>query len=63
MFGFLFKIIFLVSLAILIRGTLPRYRIDQLLALNWKILIFIYFFFLVMLLFNIYYLYANIAQW
>lgn len=36
-----FKIIFLVTTAILIRGTLPRYRIDQLIILNWKIFLFI----------------------
>ena len=39
------KSIVLVVLAILIRGTLPRYRIDQLVLLNWKLLIFINIFF------------------
>lgn len=39
------KSIFLVILAILIRGTLPRYRIDQLVLLNWKFFIFINIFF------------------
>jgi len=39
------KSIILVVLAILIRGTLPRYRIDQLILLNWKLFIFINIFF------------------
>ena len=39
------KSILLVTLAILIRGTLPRYRIDQLVLLNWKFFIFINIFF------------------
>lgn len=39
------KSIILVTLAILIRGTLPRYRIDQLVLLNWKFFIFINIFF------------------
>ena len=30
----LIKSIFIVVLAILIRGTLPRYRVDQLISLN-----------------------------
>lgn len=40
------KSIIIVILAVLIRGTLPRYRIDQLILLNWKTFIFInvYFF-------------------
>jgi NADH:ubiquinone oxidoreductase subunit H len=41
------KSIILVILAILIRGTLPRYRIDQLILLNWKLLIFINIFFFI----------------
>jgi len=41
----LIKSIFIVVLAILIRGTLPRYRVDQLIGLNWKIFIFINIFF------------------
>ncbi len=40
------KSIILVTLSILIRGTLPRYRIDQLILLNWKYFIFINVFFL-----------------
>lgn len=51
MFWFIFKIILLLSLAILVRGTLPRYRIDQLISLNWKNLIYIYIFFF-LLFFN-----------
>jgi|APMI01.1.fsa_nt_gi NADH:ubiquinone oxidoreductase subunit H len=39
------KSIILVVLAILIRGTLPRYRIDQLILLNWKLFIFVNIFF------------------
>ncbi len=39
------KSIVLVILSILIRGTLPRYRIDQLIVLNWKTFIFINIFF------------------
>ena len=42
----LVKSIALVVVAILIRGTLPRYRIDQLILLNWKLLIFINIIFL-----------------
>lgn len=42
----LIKSIFLVILGILIRGTLPRYRIDQLIYLNWKIFIFLNIIFL-----------------
>ena len=52
------KILFILYLFILVRGTLPRYRYDQLMSLGWKIflplslsylllyIIFIYFFFL-----------------
>ena len=51
------KSIILVVLAILIRGTLPRYRVDQLIILNWKIfifvnIIFINYLFLINLIFN-----------
>ena len=38
----LLKTLLLVVLAILIRGTLPRYRIDQLTSQHWKTYIFIY---------------------
>jgi NADH:ubiquinone oxidoreductase subunit H len=40
-----FKVVFLVILAVFIRGTLPRYRVDQLISLNWKFFIFICVFF------------------
>lgn len=45
------KSIVLVTLAILIRGTLPRYRIDQLVSLHWKLFIFINIFFCCQLIF------------
>ena len=35
------KIITLVIIAILIRSALPRYRIDQVLSLNWKFYIYL----------------------
>jgi len=41
MLALLTKTVLFVSLAILVRGTLPRYRIDQVLSLNWKYIIFI----------------------
>jgi NADH:ubiquinone oxidoreductase subunit H len=48
------KSILIVTLAILVRGTLPRYRIDQLILLNWKLFIFInIFFFNQLILLNI----------
>lgn len=37
-----FKTIFMSMLAIAIRGTLPRYRFDQLTQMNWKHFIFIW---------------------
>lgn len=46
----LIKTIILISLAILVRGTLPRYRIDQVLALNWKYLVFLLIFFYIHIL-------------
>lgn len=36
----LLKIITLVIIAILVRSALPRYRIDQVLSLNWKFFIY-----------------------
>ena len=41
MLVFIIKIIGLVIGAILVRSALPRYRIDQLLGLNWKFYIYI----------------------
>lgn len=41
MLALLIKTVILISIAILVRGTLPRYRIDQLLSLNWKYWVFI----------------------
>ena len=54
----LLKVLFIIYLFILVRGTLPRYRYDQLMSLGWKIflplslsylliyIIYMYFFFL-----------------
>ena len=36
-FMFALKIIFFITLFVLVRGTLPRYRYDQLIRLGWKI--------------------------
>jgi NADH:ubiquinone oxidoreductase subunit H len=44
------KSIGIVIIAILIRGTLPRYRVDQLILLNWKTFIFINIFFFIQLI-------------
>jgi len=38
-----FKAVFMCAWAIIIRGTLPRYRFDQLTYLTWKHFIFIWF--------------------
>jgi len=52
MLGFFSKILLLVVIIILIRGTLPRARIDQLTSESWKSFIFMYlgFFFVVFVL-------------
>ena len=50
MLALLVKTVLFVSLAILVRGTLPRYRVDQLLTLNWKYWLFILIFFYVYIL-------------
>lgn len=38
----LVKAVVLVGLAIAIRGTLPRYRYDQLIQVSWKSFLFLY---------------------
>lgn len=55
---FLFKTTILVVIAVLIRGTLPRYRIDMLITYKWKHLVFCYLFFVIELL-CLYYLGFN----
>ncbi len=49
------KTTILVIIAILVRGTLPRYRIDQVITVNWKYLIFILIFFYVQLLITLFF--------
>ena len=56
MFIFFLKTIIIVIVAILIRGTMPRYRIDQLISLNWKLYIYIYILFLLVIISSIYFL-------
>ena len=41
-----FKIVFFCVLAIIVRGSISRYRIDQLVTLNWKVSIYFYILFL-----------------
>jgi NADH:ubiquinone oxidoreductase subunit H len=51
----LIKTTILISIAILVRGTLPRYRVDQVINLNWKFLVFILvLFYLELILLNIF---------
>ncbi len=50
MLALIIKTVIIVSIAILVRGTLPRYRVDQVINLNWKYLIFILIFFYIELL-------------
>lgn len=52
MLGFFSKVLIVVIIIILIRGSLPRARIDQLTSENWKSFIFSYlgYFFVVMAL-------------
>lgn len=38
---FIFKMTVLIAISIIIRGVLPRYRIDQLVSQNWKFFIFV----------------------
>ena len=42
MLGFFLKVLMLVTVIILIRGSLPRERIDQLTSESWKSFIFMY---------------------
>lgn len=48
----LIKVLFVVVFAIATRGTLPRYRFDQLTQLNWKHFLFLYLIFLFLFLLN-----------
>ncbi len=50
MLALLLKTVLFVSLAILVRGTLPRYRVDQVISLNWKYGVFVFIVFYVHLL-------------
>lgn len=49
MLGFFSKVLLLVIIIILIRGSLPRVRLDQLTSATWKSYIFLYlaYFFIV----------------
>lgn len=51
-FFLLIKILLIVVFAIATRGTLPRYRFDQLTQLNWKHFLYFYLFFLIFSIFN-----------
>lgn len=55
MVWFLLKVLILVVIAVLIRGTLPRYRVDQLVTLHWKTYIFIYITFTISVILFIYF--------
>lgn len=57
---FLFKTTVIVVIAVLMRGTLPRYRIDNLITYYWKYMLFSYVFFYVELL-GVYYYYVVIV--
>jgi NADH:ubiquinone oxidoreductase subunit H len=46
-FILILKTTVVVILAIIVRGTLPRYRFDQATALNWKHFLFIWLSFIV----------------
>lgn len=57
-FWLILKVLFMIYLFILIRGTLPRYRYDQLMLIGWKIFLPIslsYFLLYSVFLFNYYY--------
>ena len=47
-FYLLIKVLFVIIFAIATRGTLPRYRFDQLTQLNWKHFLFLYLLFLLL---------------
>ena len=47
----LFKVLLVCLFAILTRGTLPRYRFDQLTQLNWKLFLYMWFTFLILTVF------------
>jgi len=51
-FYLLMKVLSVIVFAILTRGTLPRYRFDQLTQLNWKHFLFLYLLFLILMLLN-----------
>jgi len=39
---FLFKTVLIVFIAVLVRGSLPRKRVDQYISQNWKYFVFSY---------------------
>lgn len=52
---FLFKALLAVTIAVIVRGVLPRFRIDQLVSEHWKMFIFMYIFFVLELISVIYF--------
>lgn len=50
----LFKTLAVCVFAIGIRGTMPRYRMDQLMSINWKLFIFVWLFYITCLVFLTY---------
>lgn len=48
------KIVIVVTIAVLIRGTLPRYRVDQFISSHWKLLVFLFITFIFELLMMVY---------
>lgn len=52
---FLFKALLAVTIAVIVRGVLPRFRIDQLVSEHWKTFIFMYIFFVLELISVIYF--------
>lgn len=58
MLGILIKAVILVMIAILIRATLPRYRVDQLITQHWKYYLFYlitYYLFLALIIIWLYF--------